>query len=206
MAQTTRQQRIRHLVRRVNRQRKQQARQIDILCNDLIGAQREFIRRLGTLSFATTYYRSILGVTDVETLFDKTGQSLQGLFPEAHIVFCRPGHEPWRYHADRRGPSLGDLNLEQYLDATVIASISQCNRSCDAEDMLAFGLQVNPCILAACKAVTIPITDAGRTQGFILLYHHGHAFQVPELAPVAAMAGGLGRALAAAVYSADANT
>lgn len=205
MTQTIRQQRIRQLVRRVNRQRKQQARQIDILCNDLIGAQREFIRRLGTLSFATTYFQSILGVTDVDTLFDKTGQSLQGLFPEAHIVFCRPGHEPWCFHTDHRGPGTGDLNLEQYLDATVIASISQCNRSCNADDMLAFGLQVNPCVLTACKAVTLPIADAGRALGFILLYHPGHIFQAAELAPVTAMAGGLGRALSVAVYSPDSN-
>lgn len=201
MTQTIRQRRIRQLVRRVNRQRKKQARQIDILCNDLIGAQREFIRQLGTLNFAATYYRSILGVVDVPTLFGRTGQSLQELFPETHIVFCRPGQEPWCYHTDHRGPATGDLNLEQYLDATVIAAISQCNRSCDTEDMLGFGLQVNPCVLTTCKAVTLPLIDQGRVLGFMLLYRHGRGFQPQELAPVTAMSSGLGRALSVAAFS-----
>ncbi len=201
MTQAIRQQRVRQLVRRVNRQRKKQARQIDILCNDLIGAQREFIRRLGTLNFAATYYRSILGVVDVPTLFDRTGQRLQELFPEAHIVFCRPGQEPWCYHTEHRGPGTGDLNLEQYLDATVVTAISQCSRSCNTDDMLAFGLQVNPCVLTTCKAVTMPLADQGRALGFVLLYHHGRAFQPQELAPVTAMASGLGRALSGAALS-----
>ena len=52
--------RLRLLIARLNKERKKQAKKTDILCNDLIAAQRGFIKRLGTISFAADFYEAIV--------------------------------------------------------------------------------------------------------------------------------------------------
>ena len=47
-----RHQRLRLLLKKLNKDRKKQAKKTDILCNDLIGAQRGFIRKLRSISFS----------------------------------------------------------------------------------------------------------------------------------------------------------
>lgn len=199
MTQTTRQKRIRHLVHRLNRERKRQAKQVDILCNDLIGAQRDFLRRLATISHAATYYKAILGVQDVDQLYRITGQHIQALLPDVGIVFCLPNAKPWRFHHEGAGSGPDDLHMDQYLDADVIAAITQANHKCDTEDMLALGLQVNPSLLTRLKATTIPLTTQGRGFGFVLLSRSHTPLQATELEPIESIAVGLVRALAVAV-------
>jgi GAF domain-containing protein len=182
-------------VHRLNRERRKQAKQIDILCNDLIGAQRDFLRRLATLSHAATYYRAVLGVQDIDLLYRITGRHIQELLPDVTIAFCRPDASPWRHGSEGGQVDSDGLRMEQYLDNDVIRAITQSNRTCHTEDMLVLGLQVNPSLLTRLKAATVPIVDQGRPVGFILLYRVHTPFPAAELEPVQAMAGGLARAI-----------
>ena len=68
MTNNNRYKRIRLLVHKVNKARKKQAKQINILCHDLIDAQRDYNRRLSTIGLAASFYKSILGIYDLETL------------------------------------------------------------------------------------------------------------------------------------------
>ena len=52
--------RLRLLIKKLNKDRKKQNQKIDILCNDFIGAQRNFIKRLGIINFVANFYESIL--------------------------------------------------------------------------------------------------------------------------------------------------
>ena len=74
MYQTERHRRLRLLVKKLNRERKRQAKKIDILCNDLIAAQRDFIRRLNTISFTANFYKSIVGASDLARLLNTAGR------------------------------------------------------------------------------------------------------------------------------------
>ncbi len=68
MDQDQRHKRLRVLISKLNKERKKQAKKIDMLCNDLIAAQRDFIKRLSTISFAADFYKSIIGINDLDRL------------------------------------------------------------------------------------------------------------------------------------------
>ena len=48
----TRNKRVRSLVRKLNKVRKDQTKQIDILCNDMVSAHGDFVKQLKELTFA----------------------------------------------------------------------------------------------------------------------------------------------------------
>ena len=60
--------RLRLLIKKLNKKRKKQAKKIDILCNDFIAAQKDFIKSLKTISFIANFYESIIGITDLNSL------------------------------------------------------------------------------------------------------------------------------------------
>ena len=47
--------RLRLLISQLNKERKKQAKQIDILCNDFVCSQKDFIKVLGAISFVMMY-------------------------------------------------------------------------------------------------------------------------------------------------------
>jgi hypothetical protein len=87
MNEKLRHKRLRLLVSKINKERKRQGLKIDILCKDLIGAQRKFIERLDTISFAATFYESIVGTTDTGGLFYMTSRLIREKIPNANVVF-----------------------------------------------------------------------------------------------------------------------
>ena len=56
------------MIKKLNKDRKKQNQKIDILCNDIIGAQRNFSKRLGIINFVANFYDSIIGATDLNEL------------------------------------------------------------------------------------------------------------------------------------------
>ncbi|MFQ6036088.1 MAG: hypothetical protein ACE5NM_09630, partial [Sedimentisphaerales bacterium] len=72
--------RLRLLISKLNKERRKQAKKIDMLCNDLIAAQRDFIRRLSTISFAADFYKSIIGITDLSRLLSIASKLIKDEF------------------------------------------------------------------------------------------------------------------------------
>jgi len=90
--------RVRVLVKRLNKARKAQAKKIDILCNDFVSAQREFIKRLGAISFAANFYEAIVGTGDLDVLLNTAGKLIKEQIPDANISFFLRGAENFELH------------------------------------------------------------------------------------------------------------
>lgn len=79
--------RVRLLVKKLNKERKKQAQKIDILCNDLIAAQRSFIKRLSTISFIANFCESIVGATDLNNLLYTAVRIIKAETADASVIF-----------------------------------------------------------------------------------------------------------------------
>jgi len=190
--------RLRLLIKRLNRDRKRQAKKIDILCNDLIAAQRDFIRRLETISCAAQFYKTLLGTTHLNNLLETAAGLTQSQIPGASVSFFlrQPnGFERHTYQSDNLAPMDGQ-RVEACLGAEVVDSICKANKTCTLEEMLAMGLDASPAQLSRISAVTVPIGQFGRPTGFIFLCKRDPTgFTVEELATASSLASGLSRAV-----------
>jgi hypothetical protein len=171
MNQNQRLQRIRLLVKRVNKERKRQAGKIDILCNDLIAAQREFIHRLGAVCFVAQFYKSLLGAADPRTLLSRAAKSLQDELPGTNVGFFLRRHDGPAIQVAERHEALmvDDKSLEDCFDEDLIETICKANKPCTAEDMFGMGLEGNPQSFKRISLSTLPLHDFGRSLGFVLL-------------------------------------
>jgi len=177
--------RLRLLIRKVNRERKRQAKKIDILCNDLVAAQRDFIKRLSTISSTAGFYKSILGTTDLTRLLDAACDHIQREIPGIDVAFflrCAGSGDGFEMHIPESDPSGRNPpasekpaddekhRFEKCFTLELVESVCKSNRVCTIEDMLAMGLQDSPTELNKISAATIPLEQFGRSLGFILLY------------------------------------
>ena len=200
MGHDSRHKRLRSLIGNMNRQRKRQAKQIDILCHDLIGAQKQFIRHLETLSFVATFYKALLGIRDLGRLLDTAGQILGRQVTEAHVVFHLRQHGLFRrYVFDSEPDAAADqVRLVECFTAELAEGICKANKQCELDDLLALGLQVNPSVVSRLSAVTIPLCRAGRSTGFIVLCRRSHKpLTTAEIHCVEAITSGLAAAIEA---------
>ena len=172
MSQTERYKRLRLLIKRVNQQHKQQANKIDILCHDLIGAQRSFIHRLQDVSFAAEFYRSLLGCTDINGVLARAGRSIRQELPGIAVTFFLRQPDGCELHACPGEESLpGDpQGPHECFDPDLVEDICKHNRPCTLEDILALNVTGDLRPLSRFSLVTLPLSDLGRSLGFVLIY------------------------------------
>ncbi len=172
MHQSQRQRRLRLLVKTLNRQRKQQARQVDILCNDLIDANRSFVRRLDGVGFAAGFYKALLGTTHLRTLLRRAARLIEQELPGTQVAFfLRQNAECEFYPLDGgEGPRLAGRRLEDTFAGELADTICKSNKRCTIDDMFGMGLEGNLKGLNEISMATLPLNDLGRALGFILLY------------------------------------
>ena len=167
-----RQKRIRQLVKKANRQRKIQHKKIDLLCNDMIEAQRDFIRRLDSISFSAHFYEMILDARDISSLFYTAGKLIAEQMPGTNVAFFLRKNTDFELHMleDDEPITLDKHRLENCFTRELVNDICQANKVCRLEDMPAMGLEEALMPLSKISAVTIPIGQNGISEGFILLY------------------------------------
>ncbi len=172
MTQTERHQRLRLLLRRLNQQRKRQASQIDILCHDLIGAQRSFLQRLQEIGFAAEFYRSLLGGTDVNGILARAGRVIKQELPGVEVAFFLRQSDGFELHACRGDESLyrEHEGPENDFDAELVDSICKYNKPCTLDDIVALSAASTPAALREYSLATLPLSDLGRSLGFVLLW------------------------------------
>ncbi|MBN1362958.1 MAG: GAF domain-containing protein [Sedimentisphaerales bacterium] len=172
MSQSQRQTRLRLLVKKLNRERKRQARQVDILCNDLIGANRGFVRRLDGVSFAAGFYKALLGTDHLRILLQRAARQIEQELPGTGVAFfLRQGAECELYPLDGRDePRFGGRRLEDCFGPEIAEHICKSNKRCTLDDMAAMGLEGSLKGLDEVSMATLPLNDLGRALGFILLY------------------------------------
>jgi len=203
---------LRLLIRRLNKERKKQAQKIDLLCNDFILTQREFIERLNTINFTANFYESILGTTDLSSLLYTAGKLIKDEIPDSNVAFFLPGlscgKEPQKgttfqqdnfelYVFESDKPiTLEKRHLENCFTPELVDNICESNKLCTLDDMLAMGIQDNVIGLSKMSVVTIPLRRFGSSLGFILIYSLSQSkLTSDELNNISAVTCGLSRAI-----------
>jgi hypothetical protein len=193
--------RLRLLIKKLNKERKKQAKKIDILCNDLIAAQREFVKRLNTISFAASFYESILAAHDLSRLLYIASRLIKDELSDANVTFFLRQAEDFELHMFQSDKpiTLEKNRLENCLSAELAEDICKSNKVCTLDDMFAMGLQGNLVGLNKISAVTVPLGELGQSLGFILIYRSSQEkrLTVNELNRICAITRGLSRAIQA---------
>ncbi len=211
MEDNQRYKRLRLLIKKLNKARRKQAQKIDILCNDLIAARREFIRRLGTISFVANFCESIVGTTDLNNLLSTAVKLIKAEIGQTNITFFihqggEQGAEAFQVHmfessdeADLdsvANPDLGPGQLESCFNPELVENICKLNKVCHLHDMFAAGLQGNLAELNKISAVTIPLGQFGSSLGFMLVSRSSQERVTTEdIQRISAVTGGLSRAI-----------
>lgn len=197
------------LISKLNKERKKQAQKIDILCNDLIAAQRDFIKRLNTISFTANFYETIVGTTDLSNLILIASKLIKDATADANVTFFLRQADNFKLHKFESDQPilLEKRGLENCFTPEAVEAICKSNKMCTLDDMFALGLEGNPTGLNKISAATIPLSQSGPSLGFILIYRSAQNKLTPdELSNIAAIAIGLSRAIAscqALCHSAD---
>jgi len=172
MSQTERHRRLRLLLTRLNKQRKQQAGKIDILCNDLISAQRGFIQRLYTIGFAAEFYKSLLGSPDLNHLLARADRMIRQELPGTGVAFYLRQTEGCELHSfvgeemfacEQSGP-------QEHLTAESVEAICKSNKTCTFPEISRLDPTGDFDGLRRFSIVTLPLSDLGRSLGFLLLW------------------------------------
>lgn len=189
--------RLRGLIKKLNKERKKQNQKIDILCNDLIGAQRGFLQRLSSISFSTYFYESILGSTELENLFEKATEKIQEEIPETSLIFCLRSCENYKlYRFDYNEVTHSQPKiLENSFNPELIENICLSNKVCTIEDMFSLGLQGNLRELDKISAFTIPLSISGLSCGFIFIWRSSAGLTQREISKMSSITAGLSKAI-----------
>jgi len=172
MSQTERHRRLRLLLNRLNKQRKQQASKIDILCNDLISAQRAFIQRLYALSFAAEFYKSLLGSPDLNNLLARADRQIRQELPGAGVAFYLRQSEGCELYSFGGGEMFAceQHGPQEHLTPEMIDAICKSNKVCSIAELPSLDYGEDLKELARFSIATLPLSDLGRSLGFTLLW------------------------------------
>jgi hypothetical protein len=198
--------RLRLLIRNFNKQRKKQAMQIDILCNDMILAHKDFLKALHTIGFAADFYNSIVGLTDLNELLCTAGSYIQKHTPDVHVAFFLlaqagvEGMQPdnFELHVFESDEPIDpeDRRMENFFTTELVVEIGKSGRICTIEDMLGMGLQCSPVYLEKISTAAMPLATAGSSIGFILVYRSSHnPLTAEELKSLSQITPGLARSI-----------
>jgi len=193
-----REKKLRLLVRKANKEHKKQAMKIDILCNDLIAAQKEFIKRLDTISFTAHFYKSILGATELNELIFTAGKLIKEEVADANVaVFLRQSKNFELFMFESEHPiALEKKQMENCFSRELVEDVCKLNKVCTLDCLFEMGLQGNPVMLNKISAFTIPLSHSGTSQGFILIYRSSqYKLSTEEVNNIASISSGLSRAI-----------
>ena len=186
------------LLKKMKLQSKKQAMQIDILCNDMIGSQREFIRRLKTIDFRANFYESIMGATDLNCLLSASSVIIKEETNNLNIVFFlrhAETFEIYTFDEDQENDSQWQ-SIENCFSPELMVNICKSNKICDINDMFGMGLQGNLTSLNELSAVSIPLGSFGAVQGFMLVYRSSEKkLNNEEIRKISSISSGLSQAI-----------
>jgi len=199
MDNSQRHRRLRGLICGINRVRKRQAKQIDILCNDMVEAHRAFIKRLDAVSFTADFYEALAGTYDLGGLLNTAGGIIKKEMPGCEVTFFLSGDDSFEmYTLESAGDKNGAGFLESCFNSEIVASVCEANGLCGLETLFEMGLQANPQVLSKIDALTIPLGENGVSAGFILVYRSSEQqLRVEEVMRIISITPGLTRAIRA---------
>ena len=186
-------------VKKLNQIKRQNLKKIDILCNDMISMQRDFLDQLGLLTFSVNFYESITGQTEMSNLLDIAAGNIREFVKGSNIAIFLLESNGFELHmADDSPIEFDGAMIESYFTPEVVNEISRSNRICSLDDMCEMGLQGNPGVLGKISAAAVPLGRFAEPMGFILLCRgKEQVLSAEELQKVATISGGLRKAITA---------
>ncbi|MHC5059818.1 MAG: hypothetical protein ACYTFK_01860 [Planctomycetota bacterium] len=187
-------------IQKLKKARDEQAKKIDILCNDIVGAHAEFVGQLTNLTFGVNFYKSLLGRDSIAGILSSSAELIKNSFASCSVAFFLVDSGRFELHvSDRQGSC--DIDSEQlagYFTPEVANNICRSNKVCMLEDMYEMGLIGNLAELGRISAAAIPLGQPGCPVGFILLYRSSQkGLERDELVKVVGIRSGLCRAIKA---------
>ena len=186
------------MVRSLHSCQKKQAGKIDVLCRDMVSAHREFSTKLAALSFAASYYESLLGCTDLDDLLDTAVQGIREAVKETDAAIFLLSENGFDVHIADTGVAdpVEKRQFQHWFTRELVNSVSQMNRICSLDQLLRMGLQGSPAVLKTISLAAIPFGRFGQAVGFVLVYRPAHLpLQTEELSRLAAVSTGLREAI-----------
>ncbi len=156
------------MVKALNKDRKKQARQIDLLCHDLIDAQRAFVRRLETIGFAAGLYKLLLGAQNTEHVLRILVNEVQSLMPSMDINLVLRQDEKCKIYP-LETTTRDEGHPVDAFDGPLVNAVCRANKTCHLDDLLGMGLSISPQKASRIQMTTLPMPQGGRCMGFIVL-------------------------------------
>lgn len=198
MVQEHRNKRLRRLISQLNKTRRLQAQKIDILCNDIVAAHRDFIKQLQVLCFAAEFYESLVGQTDIDTVLCTAADLIKQAVCDSSIALFLLESNGFQIHMfQTTQPIIVDTEqLKNCFTSELVGNICNSNKVCFIDDMFGMGLGGNLTALNKISAAAIPLHQIGPPIGFILIYRSAeNKLASEELEKIAAVTSGLSRSI-----------
>lgn len=180
----------------LNKQRRLQSRKIDILCNDIIASQKNFLNQLKTMSLQIELYESLIGTSDLESILNDFVDTIQTLSGNANIAIWLQNDFVAHVFDDQEVTDENPDLIERCFSVELAEKIYKSRRCMDLEELFEIGLPESK-ILSNLSAAVIPLQNICR-QGFILLYRDAATPMTQhEISDISMLVPGLSRAIKA---------
>ena len=197
MTDSKRNRRVGMLVGQLNKARKKQAAQIDILCNDFISGQREFVGKLGQMCFVSQFYELLIGTTELSELIEQVIEFVSNQLGETtSVVFIKDGEGFDLYLQSDSNPHFERDRLDEYFTAEILENICVSNKVWRVEDLFGAGFEGNLNKLNNSTIAAIPIGKMGSAVGVMILFgKEGSQFVQADIEKLSAAMPGLSKAV-----------
>jgi hypothetical protein len=184
-------------IRKLNAIRHKQAQKIDILCNDMVLANKDVIEQLRVLTHTVDFYESITGEIEMPVLLDKAARQVRKFAPESNVAIFLANSNGFELHmADDSPIEVDGDKIESYFTEEVVNDICRSTKICSLDDMCKIGLQGNPNVLNNISAAAVPIGRFSEPTGFILICRTAEKqLKAKELEKIATITPGLRNAI-----------
>jgi len=192
--------RVKQLVRTLNKIRRTQKRQIDILCNDILKAHGEFISHLKNFRFAADFFENLLEATNLDRLARSAGEFLTENIDDCSVAVIFTTTAAPEIHFYSHSPQLEDIpsQLSPCLTTKIVEAVCHSSRICTSDDLCEMEFFAGPAVLKKISLAAIGLNNSGPALGMILLYRSAdNPFSSNELANVFSVTKGLSRAVKA---------
>ena len=188
--------RIRRVVSELNKRRRLQSRKIDILCNDIVASQRNFLNQLKIMSLQIGLYESLIGEFGIEHVLDEAIGAIEALAGGANIaIWLGSGFEAHVFDEQEFTSEQTDL-IESCFTSEMADRIYKSRRCMELDELSEIGLPEAE-ILTQLSAAIVPLQDSCQ-QGFILIYRAAsRPIRPQEIDTIALLVPGLSKAVRA---------
>ena len=180
----------------LNKARRIQSRKTDILCNDIIGAQRDFLNQLKAMSLQIELYESFIGECGLETICEEAVSAIQNLTDGANTAIWLGNGFDTHVFCDTEFTNEQTDLIGSCFNSEIADKIYTSRRCMDLEELFEIGLPESE-IFSKLTLAVIPLQNSYQP-GFILMYRLAdRPITSQEISDVAMLVPGLSKAIKA---------